>query len=330
MTLTYTQSNEDCGPNELKTLFEDFIQEQQTCIGARPATIQGYRAAFKLFTKLNPEVDLQRVQDRSTWIGFFGELNTRERTLNNGETRQGVKNSTLLTYRSKLDVFMRWLMDTRHIKTNPLKSIRKPHVEYVDRRYMTKTELQRLYQTCKYDYSWQNDFLRWRNYMILRTFVHTGVRKSELLALKLENLNLKNATLTVESKTSKSKMRRVIPVSGELKADFNDYLRARKDHPIAWTTQALFPSSTADTALTENGLKHLVRILNEESGVHFYPHRGRHTFAANLHAKGVSLLHIQQMMGHRDPRMTLKYGRNVSTEELRSAVESFGDGDYIE
>ncbi|PIR48041.1 hypothetical protein COV06_01425 [Candidatus Uhrbacteria bacterium CG10_big_fil_rev_8_21_14_0_10_50_16] len=315
--------------NELQVLFDDFLREQQYTAGARPDTLEGYRAALSLLFKLAPDADLKSVQERSFWIGLFETLQTRTRTLNNGKQHKGVKNSTLLTYRSKWGKFMRWLVDTRQIKENPLPTISKPHVEYVDRRYLTETEIHKLLQFCQYDYEWATEFLRCRNYTILKLLILTGIRRNELLGFTLESVNMEQRTLTVEGKTSKSKLTRTIPLQRELMVELQRYLRAREDHPIAYTTNALFVSSKRNRPLGKHGLKHLADLIKQKSGVNFFVHRCRHTYAANLYAQGVSLSHVQQLMGHVDPRMTLKYGRQVTTEALRDSVEKLGNGKYV-
>lgn len=316
--------------NELDIHFDDFLKEQIAVRGPRKATLEGYIAAFRLFRKLVPEVDLKTIQDRSAWINFFTELQTRERIVGTSEKRTGVKNSTLLTYRSKLSVFMRWLKDTGLIKENPLPKIPKPHATYTDRRYLSGSEIQKLIQVCEYGYKWQNLFLRSRNLTIVKVLLHTGVRRGELLGLRLEDVDFVKRKLTVRAESSKSKMRREIPLSPELQADLRQYVKMRQDHPISYTTHALFVSATRDNALTQHGLKHLVELLSEKSGVHFHLHRGRHTFAANLTAQHVPTQHLQELMGHLDPRMTLKYGRNVGLETLRASVEKMGTDGYID
>lgn len=316
--------------NELEVYFRDFLREQKNIVGVRHQTLLGYEAAFRLFIKTVPEANVRNIQDRTIWVGFFSTLQEREREVGRGEKRQGVKNSTLPTYRTKLSVFMKWLVVTRKIKINPLLTIQKPLVNYTDRRYLTRTEIGRLFQTCQYDHQWASDFQRCRNVTILRLLILTGVRRGELLGLRLDDINLDKATLTVRSEVSKSKLTRIIPIQRELMVELHQYLRERKAHPIAYTTNALFVSTTKDRALSVHGLKHLVAVLAKESGVHFHLHRARHTFAANLNAVNVSLSHIQQLMGHLDPRMTLKYGRQVTPEVLRASVEKIGNESYID
>ncbi len=315
-------------PNDIEIYFDDFLREQKLARNARPATVGCYVAAMQLFLRIVKEADLTNIQDRTTWVGFFVHLNERSRLVGKETKHTGVKASTIKTYRSRLGAFMRWLQNTGHIKVNPIPSIEQPHVQYVDRRFLTQTEIQRLLQVCRVDHKWASDFLRIRNHAIIQILLHTGIRRGELLALCVKDVNLDTGTLTVNGETSKSKMYRQIPMSRELIVELSDYLRARKTYDIAYTTPALFVSSTSDHALTEHGLKHFVDLLSEESGVHFHLHRMRHTFAAELNRHGIPLGHLQQLMGHHDPRMTLSYGRNVSVDTLRNDVEKIGSDGY--
>lgn len=148
------------------------------------------------------------------------------------------------------------------------------------------------------------------------------------MSLTLNDVNLDRCKMVVRAETSKSKMTREIPLSRELLNELSDYLRARKTNGKVYTTPALFVSSTQDHGLTQDGLKHIVELLSRESGVHFHVHRMRHTFAAELNRHGIALQHLQQLMGHHDPRMTMAYGRNVSIDVLRSDVEKIGSDGY--
>lgn len=315
-------------PNDIEIHFDDFLREQKLMRNARPSTVSCYIAAMQLFLRTVKEADLHNIQDRSIWVGFFTHLNERSRLVGKEMQRTGVKASTIRTYRSRLGAFMRWLHNTGHIKANPILGIEQPHVQYVDRRFLTQTEIQRLLQVCKVGHKWVNDFLRVRNYTIIQLLLHTGVRRGELLGLCVQDVNMDTGTLTVRGETSKSKMYRQIPMSRELMVEMSDYLRARKASAIAYTTPSLFVSSTSDRGLSQEGLKHFVTLLAKESGVHFHLHRLRHTFAAELNRHNVSLGHLQQLMGHHDPRMTLAYGRNVSIDTLRHDVEKIGSDGY--
>lgn len=314
-------------PNDIDILFNDFLREQKTR-GARPATIAGHIAAMLLFLKTVKEADLRNIQDRSVWVGFFTNIKERTRLIGRQMVRAEVKASTINTYRSRLGGFMDWLQMNRHVKENPIPSIKAPIVQYVDRRAFVESEIQQLFQTCEYDYHWVNDFVRIRNCTILHVLLHSGIRKGELLGLKIDDIDLENAILIVRAETSKSKIRREIPMNRRLLIALGDYLKARKNNDIHYTTSSLFVSSTKDKALSEHGLKHFVELLAKESGVHFHLHRFRHTFAAEMNRHGIPLTHLQQLLGHLDPKMTLKYGRNVSTDVLRNAVEKLGSDGY--
>lgn len=315
-------------PNELETLFQDFINEQVHLRNARKATVEGYTAAMQLFLRTNKNADLRSIQMRETWVGFFSHLNQRDRLVGTEMKHTGVKSSTIRTYASKMNSFLRWLQATGHIKENALFKIELPQVEYVDRRRLTESEIQRLMQTCKYDIPWTSDFVRIRNYTMLRTLLFTGIRLGELLGLRVEDIKMDTGTIVVRAETSKSKSVREIPIHHELAIDLRAYLTARREHPIEYTTPGLFVSSTQDRTFSIHGLKHFVKKLVKESGVAFHVHRMRHTFAAEMNRHGVALNHLQQLMGHRSSTMTLVYGRNVSVDTLRGDVQKIGSDGF--
>jgi site-specific recombinase XerD len=250
---------------------------------------------------------------------FFRRLDTRRQFTRNSE-RRGVRTSTVATYRSKLGRFFGWLKARGEIAANPFETMPYPRVEYEDRKYLGRSAVERILGAVTLGAPWRDRLVRTRNTALFATLLYTGVRKGELLGLRLTDLDLSRLELTVRAETSKSRHRRVVPISSKLLMALEDYLAERRRR--GFQTEYLFTSGRSDRPFTAEGLKHLVEQVKQLSGVQFHAHQFRHTFAVNFLNRGGDIAKLKQLLGHRDIRMTSSYLRCLPTSALRTDVES--------
>ena len=297
----------------LETLFESFTKQSQSLEGKSPVTVKHYRECFELLIKYKPDVQLD---DLTTEFirNFFEFLKGRERKIGSELVVRDLKNSSIATYRGKLSAFFGWLVENKSLKVNPFDGIKYPDVSYTDKRAFTKDEFDKIYLAVSRNIQWENQMLKKRNVAFIMTLCLTGIRKGELLGLKLSDIDLKNRLLTVRAETSKSRRTRIIPITQELSIYLEEYLSIIKDD---YHTEDLWVSSNRDCSFTEHGLKHLVNHLNAATGINCHVHRFRHTFAVNYYIQSNhDLLGLQKLMGHRDIKMTLSYLRSISDDEM--------------
>lgn len=149
----------------------------------------------------------------------------------------------------------------------------------------------------------------------------TGLRVSELIALKLNAVKSESDFLTIKGKGGRERM---VPVSRRAQVVLKDYvsvLRLQENTPSQW----LFPSHGRSGTLTRQHfaleLKALARAANLDANA-VSPHVLRHAFASGLLEKGADLRSVQQMLGHADISTTQIY-THVQSERLTSTVEQF-------
>jgi len=305
--------------NSLCDRFEEFIHQCENVAVLRPETIKGYRAAFHILTTIAPDANMETIQDTKFITAFFTNLRTRSRPVGK-KFVQGVKKSTTATYHSKLRSFFKWLKQNKYITENPFEMIKAPNVEYLDRKFLNKEDVHKLFYACGFQIHWDDEFIRRRNMAILAVLLYCGLRKGELLALEVRDFDFERRQLTVRGETSKSKFNRVIPINDEAIIIIQDYIASRKTRDLS--SRSMWVSQEEDRTLSKDGLKHVIQKLNDDSGVRFHVHQLRHTFATNLLANGTNLAIIQQCMGHKDIRMTSKYVRAFPANEMRNDLNS--------
>jgi len=303
---------------EITRLHEEFIAELRHSARLSPETLRGYARSFRLLTSLIPELSVGLLT-RSTMTEFFRRLETRRRSVG-GRERVGVKASSLATYRGNLNRFFVWLQEQGKIPANPLSGIPQPRVDYGDRKYLGRVAVERIFACLVIGRPWRTRFLRKRNLAIFAALLYSGLRKGELLAVHVTDLNLDRLELTVRAETSKSRMRRLVPINSALRQALEDYLDERSKRGDR--SEYLFTSGTGDQPFTRDGLKHLCDQVQRASGERFHPHQFRHTFAVNFLNRGGDVAKLRQLLGHRDIRMTSLYLRCLPTNAMRADVEN--------
>jgi len=138
------------------------------------------------------------------------------------------------------------------------------------------------------------------------TALHTGMRKGEILNLKWSNVDFKNGVITVE-KTKNDEIRK-IPMNQRLTE----------------TLQGAKKVSKGDYVFSENGKPYLDvktgwwTALENAKIEGFRFHDLRHTFGSRLGMKGVDIRSIQELMGHKDIKMTLRYSHPTPEHKKRA------------
>jgi len=252
---------------------------------------------------------------------FFKWLQTRERIVGRG-TKQGVKKSTVATYWQRLSKCFDWLKSRRYIDANPLKSdlLEFPTVRYDDKKYLHRSDIEKIFAAIQFTIHWRNELLRARNFAFISVAVNCGLRLGELLGLKLLDVDLMRCELTVRGETSKSRAQRIVPLNTRAKRDLEAYLSRRREQHF--TTDYLWVADRSDSNLTADGVRHAIKVISRESGVRFHMHQFRHTFAVNfLHNSGHNSFKLQSLLGHRSIVSSAIYTRCLPTEMVRADVE---------
>ena len=247
------------------------------------------------------------------YIEDVTEENLREFFLH-GRTQRNWQPNTFISFYRSLNVFFTWCIGNRYLVKNPITGIELPKVE---KRLPVKLNRQNATKLLEvvYNYPYDYKFLRYRNHAIFSMFVFAGLRKSELLNLKLTDVDITNLTIFVnQGKGSKD---RIIPMSYTLAESLKRYLDERKR--LCKTCPAFFTSLNRDMGYTNSGLKRLVEQMVKTSGLKFTVHKLRHTFATLMLEGGCDIYSLSRMMGHSDIKTTTIY-LSASAEHLRAQM----------
>jgi site-specific recombinase XerD len=222
---------------------------------------------------------------------------------------------TIRTRVSALKLFFDWCIRKKIIETNPAVEIEMPKLRSRVPEHLTKDQASELLMwTRNYRYSYK--FERLRAIAIISLLIFSGVRAQELLNLNVEDVRLDDRSLFI--RCGKGGKDRLIPMDFALVETLRTYLkdrdRLKRKHP------RFFLTLQSDQPMTYKSLQLLVQKLRKASGIYFYAHMLRHTFATLMLEGGADIFAISKMLGHSDIKTTMIY-LTATTAHLQSEVK---------
>ncbi|MDU0113941.1 site-specific tyrosine recombinase XerD [Psychrosphaera aquimarina] len=157
--------------------------------------------------------------------------------------------------------------------------------------------------------------IEFRDKAMLELLYATGLRVTELISLRLDNISLTQNIVRVVGKGQKE---RLVPM-GEIAADWlQKYISYERPQLLTHDSDVLFPSRRGNM-MTRQAFWHRIKFYALMSGikVHLSPHTLRHAFATHLLNHGADLRVVQMLLGHSDLSTTQIY-THVAKERLKS------------
>jgi integrase/recombinase XerC len=268
-----------CG---LAAKIEQFLDYQKSYRSHSPLTVSTYRCDLSQFR--------QWLAGR---LGYLPEPRaiTRELVMQYAVTLSGRAAATVCRKITVLSVFFGFLMDLGELESNPARRIPLPNPASRIPNAISEEDAQKLVGAA------ESPFER----AMLLLMLTAGLRRSEVGAIRLEDVNLENQALLVRGKGAKQRMVPLMPQTAEA---IRNYLADRPD-----VDQPYLFLSPQCKRLANDYLNRTLRRILARAGLakRITPHMLRHTFATHLVRNGVDVRTVQELLGHSDLETTANY-----------------------
>ena len=294
--------NASLTPEAVLQVFLEFLSVEK---GLSSNTIQSYaRDLVKLFRFLRKE--------RASWMKADEEGLVR---FIHHQSRAGLSPRSMARLISSIKSFYNFLVLDGMIKKNPAVNLSSPKTWLALPKFLTVREVESLLGQPD-----EENVRGVRDKAMLELLYATGLRVSELIALRAKNVNLEDGFLLCVGKGGKE---RIVPIGNSAAKAVRRYLEESRDKFIKESSEHLFLSQRGN-AFTRQGFWKLLKGYAKKAGLvqKISPHVLRHSFATHLLERGADLRSVQMMLGHSQITTTQVY-THVSRMRLRRVYDKY-------
>ncbi|WP_394907746.1 tyrosine-type recombinase/integrase [uncultured Mesonia sp.] len=220
-------------------------------------------------------------------------------------SQRGLDNRSINRKVSTLRSFYSFLLKIREIEKSPLSQHKPIKVKKNLRVPFSKEEMKRVFDSLP-----NNSFLGSRDRLLIELLYATGMRRAELMNLRLEDIDLEQMTVNVLGKRNKE---RRIPLLNRLVFPIEAYLNFRKKHlsQLKKESPYLFITDKGNPVYADWVYKKVNQIFRTFSQKKVCsPHILRHSFATHLLTEGANIQEIKELLGHSSLASTEVYAKN--------------------
>lgn len=299
----------------MKNLITNFLEAITVEKGASKNTIEAYR------------------NDLNDCMLFFSKTTIDPQKISTTDIRDYISSlfdkafepKTVARKISAIRQFFLFLCDENIIKDNPALNLDMPKTGHDLPTVFSEDDINKLLDECYKDTSAQAI----RNAAMLELLYASGMRVSELVALKLTNLqmgesgrNLKPYIMVL----GKGNKERLVAINNKAIEALKKYLLIIKEFTKDKNNKWLFPTKQSNCGhITRQYFGKILKKLAISAGINHQkmsPHKVRHSFATHLLNNGADLRVIQELLGHKDISTTQIY-THVANAKLKKTVEDF-------
>ena len=286
--------------NKIDKLIEDFLRYLLIDKGYSKNTIISYKRDLEKFSLYFKNKDIKDINN-SNIRDYIKSLDLNEKSISRSI--------------SCLKSFYKFLIIEKIIKNDPTDGLYMPKVKKSLPNIMSVEDVTKLLDI-KLD-----DHFSYRNKAMLELMYATGLRVSELVELKLNDVDFSDDIVRIMGKGSKE---RIIPMGDFAKTYLEEYIYNHRNLMLKGNNCEYIFLNNHGKKMTRQGFFKIIKKLASDVGIstEISPHTLRHSFASHLLKYGADLRTIQELLGHSDISTTQIY-THVENEELRKNYDEY-------
>ena len=274
---------------------DDFLEYLVVVKKHSDNTIINYRVDLLEFMEFtNNNIDIKK-DDVNNYLKYLYEQNTCK--------------SSISRKLSSLRSFYNYLLKKEIIDKNYFSLIKNPKKDSSLPKYVKEEDIDKMFSIPN-----TRTWIGMRNLLIIRMLYATGLRVSELINVKISDINETERTIRVLGKGSKE---RIVVFGNNTKEALDDYLSRGRREVDFHNSEYLFLNKDGNKLSTRYVRKIIDDIIFKASiEMHVSPHMLRHTFATSMLNNGADLVSVKDLLGHESLNTTSIY-THVSDDKIR-------------
>lgn len=228
--------------------------------------------------------------------------------------KEGKAASTVSRALASTKSFFGWMFKEGKIQRDPADSLHAPKIEKKVPVILTVDEVTKLLEQP----SGANP-KEIRDKAMLELLYATGIRVTELVSLKLADVNMAIGFITCRDEHKE----RMIPFGHAAKDALAKYLESARETFLKGTRSEILFTNCNGGAMSRQGFWKIIKYYGDRAGIEedITPHTLRHSFAAHLLSNGADMRAVQTMMGHSDLASTQMYTAYAMENAVREAYQ---------
>ncbi|MCI8956382.1 MAG: site-specific tyrosine recombinase XerD [Eubacterium sp.] len=290
----------------MQKLIEEFIlqlhKEKNTSSNTEISYKRDLNKLYDYLNSKNSKVDITSISKESLeeYISYLNQIGRAPTTISRGI--------------ASMKAFFGYFCEKNVIETNPAQTLKSPKIVKKTPETLTVKEIDALLKQ-----PGRNTPKELRDKSMLELLYATGMRVTELITLKTDDVNIKLEYIVCHDR----KKDRVIPFGSEAKKALVAYLKDGREHLLGknQTSNVLYPNCSGGE-MSRQGFWKLIKSYGKKAGIksELTPHMLRHSFATHLVENGADLKAVQEMLGHSDISTTQIY-MTSGNKRIREAYE---------
>lgn len=229
--------------------------------------------------------------------------------------REGFSTATVSRNVASMKSFFHYVCDSNRRLNDPTSQIRAPHIDRKAPEILSVEEVESLLE--QPDPGTAKGI---RDKAMLELLYATGIRVSELINLRMEDVNLAVGFITCRD----GQKERMVPFGRVAKDAILKYLDCGRPELLKGGESELLFTNCSGGAMSRQGFWKLIKSYGRKAGIEedITPHTLRHSFAAHLLSNGADVRAVQTMMGHADLATTQMYMSYTGINSVRDAYRT--------
>ena len=300
--------------DQLRQCVRSFLDERRV-EGLSPHTLALNERALRPFLvwleHAKPDLASLPAIDRRVLEDYALHLATRD-----DDDGRPLKAASRMAYLVSLRAFFAWLEKEGRVFRSPARDLTLPKVgRPVPRGVLTHDEVRRVLRVPD-----TADRYGLRNRAMVELLYGSGIRRNELVSLRVDDLDLAEELVTVRA--GKGGRGRVVPMGAAATHYLRRYLEEARPHLVRPTTDAELFLSRLGRRLSPDQLERVLKEIGRAAGLtrSLTPHGLRHTCGTHLLQGGADVRHIQELLGHKSLTSTQIY-THLAAADLKRVHE---------